>query len=51
MSAYPLVFPEALASWTIVSQETLVGTYSLNRPVLRESSCGSPVPIFCFSLL
>ncbi len=49
MSAYPLAFPEALASWTIVSQESLVGTYWLNRPVLPESSCGSPVPIFCFA--
>ena len=34
MSAYPLAFPKALASWTIVPQETLVGTYSLNRPLL-----------------
>lgn len=47
-SAYPLAFPEALAFWTIVSQETLVGTYSLHRPILRECSCDFPVPIFCF---
>ena len=47
-SAYPLAFPEALASSAILPQRALVGTYSLYRPTGESHSV---VPPFHCSVL
>jgi hypothetical protein len=47
-SAYPLAFPEALASSAILPQRALVGTYSLDRPAGESHSVVPPFhcPVF-----